>query len=333
MHLPSAAPSRGRATTRPGTARQRITAALAVGVLALTAACSSGQDDPSGSAPGAGGEVNLAEQKQLKPAFTKDEKLHGMLPDKVKQAGVVNVALSTGNPPITMPGRTQDTVSGLVPDLQTAVSQLLGVKFEGVIYPTTAAQLLAISSGRAQMAWSTNADTRERQQKYDFVDYMKINYVLAVAPRNPKKINETKDVCGKVYGSVKGSIDISDAVAAMCKKNGLDAPKISYLEDVPSMLLALKSGRIDTYLTTDTYIVYERSQGNEIESVPPPMGADTMFGITISKQDKELSAAVLAALKKLHDEGWYKQAFDHWGVTKMMVQPGLNIGDQTALFG
>lgn len=333
MHLPSAAPSRGRAFTRSRTGRNRIAAALTAGLVVLTSACSSGQDDSSASAAAASGEVNLAKQSQLKPAFTKDQKLHDMLPDKVRQSGVVNVALSTGNPPITMPGREQGTVNGLVPDLQTAVSQLLGVKFEGVVYPTTAAQLLAISSGRAEVAWSTNADTRERQQKYDFVDYIKINYVLAIAPRNPKKINETKDVCGKVYGSVKGSIDISDAVAEMCKKNGLDAPEISYLEDVPSMLLALKSGRIDTYLTTDTYVVYERSQGNKIESVPPPMGADTMFGITVSKDNKEMSAAVLAALKKLHEDGWYKKAFDHWGMSEMMVEPALNIGEQTALFG
>ncbi|WP_183407941.1 transporter substrate-binding domain-containing protein [Nocardioides marmoriginsengisoli] len=309
-----------------------LPAVAVAATLALSlAACGSSSDDDGKDGGDSSGD--LTSQAQLKPDYKVDDTIRAMLPQSIQDSGVLKAALSAGNPPLTIPGKDTGTVAGMVPDLQAAIAQILGVKIEGSVYPTTASQLLAIDSKRVDIAFSTNSDTRERQATYQFVDYFKSNYVLAVQGTNVGKIKSWEDFCGGTYGSVKGSIDIIEDMTKSCADAGKDAPKVSYFEDVPALLLAAKSGRIDTFFTPASYVVWGSASGDKIDKVAPPTPTDTYYGFTVAKDGDEVAKAVLAALDKLVADGYYKDALERWNLGDGQMTPGINAGAQSAMFG
>ncbi|WGX95836.1 transporter substrate-binding domain-containing protein [Nocardioides sp. L-11A] len=313
--------------------RVSVVPALLVATVLTTslAACgSSDAGEADGDAPASG---DLTTQEQLKPDYETDQEIRALLPASVQDSGVLKAALSAGNPPLTIPGKTANTVAGVIPDLQSAIAQILGVEIEGSIYPTTASQLLALDSKRVDIAFSTNSDTRERQATYQFVDYFKSNYILAVQGDNVGEMKSWEDLCGGGYGSVKGSIDIIDQMNESCTDAGKDAPEVSYFEDVPALLLAAKSGRIDTFFTPSSYVVWGKANGETIDQIDPPTPADTFYGFTVSKDGDQIAEAVLAALEKLVADGYYEKALERWNLEDGQMTPGINIGDQSAMFG
>lgn len=311
---------------------RRVTVpALIVGMALVTsvAACGASSSDTNGAAtPG-----DLTTQAQLTPDFKVDNTIRGMLPESIQKSGVLRVALSAGNPPLTIPGKEANTVAGMIPDLQSAIAQILGVKVEGSIYPTTASQLLALDSKRVDIAFSTNSDTRKREATYQFIDFFKSNYVLAVLGGKVGVVKSWQDLCGGNYGSVKGSIDIIDQLTSSCRGVGKDAPKVSYFEDVPSLQLAAKSGRIDTFFAPTSYVVWAQASGDKLDKVAPPTPTDTYYGFTVSKDGDEVAKAVLAALEKLVKDGYYKDVLARWKLADGELVPGINIGAKSALFG
>jgi polar amino acid transport system substrate-binding protein len=307
---------------------------IAVLILLMTAAC--GNDEPdaksSGSDASSGEKVDLSSQEQLTPDYEADPKIHAMLPQSIQDSGEINAALSTGTPPLTFPGATTTEVKGATPDLQRAIEQILGVKFNGRIYPTTAAQLLAIESGRADIALTTNGDTAEREATYQFVDYYKSEYQLTVQGDNVGKITTWQEVCGTKYATIKGTIDIIDELNAACEDAGLEPTEVTYFEDAPSALVAANSGRATAFFSPTTFAVWTDSTGIATASVPAPAEMTTIVGFTLSKDDDELAQAVLAALQKLVDDGYYQEVLDRWGLSAGAITPGINIGDQGSMF-
>ncbi|MCR1785830.1 transporter substrate-binding domain-containing protein [Nocardioides carbamazepini] len=319
----------------------RRSARLGVAVAAVVAlslglsACGSDDAGGAGSPPSGASEgtTDLATQPQLVPDFEPDAELVALLPQEIRDAGSVATATSVGLAPINFPGADGDEVKGLNADLIAAVEQLLGLEFDSEIYPSTAAQLLALDSGRVALTTSTNGDTAERQQKYDFVDTLISGNVLLVAAGNPQHIEAATDVCGRAFGEVKGSFSLLSVIQEVCADAGLDEPELSTFDDVPAMQLALTSGRIDTYIGSDFSVVWDQSQGQRVEAVELPEAGDLVLGWTLLKGNDGLRDAVAGALQRLVEDGYYDEAFERWGLTPNKIAPGVNVGDQASGFG
>lgn len=290
------------------------TAALALSVVFLFAA-------PAGAeAP-----TDLTKQTQLTPSFSVDEKARALLPEDVRTAGKMPVAMAVGIAPINFPGSTPEEVRGLTPDLVSAFEQILGVDFETTVFPNTAAQLLAIDSGQVKLTVSTNGDTAERQKKYDFVDYIVSRNSIVVAKGNPSGIKSAIDLCGRAYGEVKGAFSVLPAINAVCEKEGKPAPVLSSFDDAPSMMLALMSRRIDAYAGSTFNTIYQQSQGAQVEDLPLPEAGTLLLGMTIGKDNRAITEAVDAALKVMVADGYYKKALEHWGLGDFAIEPGINL--------
>ncbi|MEU6726384.1 transporter substrate-binding domain-containing protein [Nonomuraea wenchangensis] len=319
---------------------RRLTIGLAsLGLAALTACGSggtttdAGQTPVNGTTPSAGQATNLADQAQLTPTYTADDELRAKLPKNVRDSGVVRTATSVGLPPVNFPGESADEVKGLNADLISAVEQILGVKFESQNYPSTAAQLLALDSKRIDLTTSTNGDTKERQAKYDFIDTLLSRNVLMVKKGNPAAPKSAADVCGKRFGEVKGSTSLLPVLQGVCQKAGREDPVLSSFDDIPSMQLALVSGRIDTYVGSDFNVVWDQSQGKPVDAVQLPEAGTLVLGWTVPKGADGLRDAVLGALRKLEADGYYEQAFARWGLADNKIEPAVNAGHLGTGFG
>ncbi|SCL22855.1 amino acid ABC transporter substrate-binding protein, PAAT family [Micromonospora pallida] len=310
-------------------ALRRLAAGFAAAALIGLTACTPGAAEPAaGTSESPSGVTDLSAQAQLKPTFTADETLRALLPERLRSSGVVRTATSVGLPPINFPGGSSTEVKGLNADLVAAVEQLLGVRFQSENYPSTAAQLLALDSKRIDLTTSTNGDTKARQEKYDFVDILLSRNVLMVKVGNPAGLTSAADVCGRRFGEVKGSFSVLPTLRDVCQKAGRPEPEVSSFEDIPSMQLALASGRIDTYVGSDFNVVWDKSQGKAVDSVALPEAGTLVLGWTVRKGDEGLRDAVLGALRKLHEDGYYAEAFDRWGLSSNRLDPGVNIGAQ-----
>jgi polar amino acid transport system substrate-binding protein len=269
--------------------------------------------------------TDLTKQTQLTPSFSVNEAARALLPEDIRNAGKMPVAMAVGIAPINFPGSTPEEVRGLTPDLVSAFEQILGVDFETTVFPNTAAQLLAIDSGQVKLTVSTNGDTVERQKKYDFVDYIVSKNSIVVAKGNPAGIKAAIDLCGRAYGEVKGAFSVLPAINAVCEKEGKPTPVLSSFDDAPSMMLALMSRRIDAYAGSTFNTIYQQSQGAQVEDLPLPEAGTLLLGMTVGKDNKAITDAVDAALKVMVADGYYKKALDHWGLGDFAIEPGVNL--------
>lgn len=276
--------------------------------------------------------VNLTTQTQLGADFEPNPELQALLPEEIRASGEIPVAMTTNSPPLNFAGEKPGEVRGLIPDLATAVSQLLGVEFVPTVYPNTTAQLLALNSGRAEMAFSSTYDTKEREKTYDFVNFGKTASLIVVAPQAAAEITSVKDLCGKPYGSVKGSADVIAELEEICAENQLPPPEVLYLDNSQSMVLAGDSGRIVAYLYGLHYLIWNNSQDKQLGYVETPKPLTAVLGLTFHKDDRQLADAVLAALRSLDENGYLDKAFEHWALTPLQIEPGINMGHLGTLY-
>lgn len=303
---------------------------LAVTACAGTAGGGATTPAPSGSSDSM---PDFKSQPTLKPDFGVDETIRAMLPADILAAGKTDVGMSVGLAPLNFPGDKPDTVRGLNDDLATGLEALLGITFTRHVFPSTASQLLAIQSGQVSFTLSTNGDTKEREESFDFIGDVLSTNTLMVAKGNPLGIKEATDLCGSTYGEVKGGASILPKLEMICADAGESAPKLSSFEDVATMQTALAAGRIDGYAGSDFSIQWQQYQGAPIDAVPLPETGSIVLGLTFPKTSTQLRDAMLAGLKKLQELGFYEEAFQRWGLEEIMIDPAVNNGAQGSMFG
>lgn len=332
-------PERGTiVTTKTSGARLRrlqLTAILTGIALSVTACASAGTGQSTSPSPSGSSSAmpDFANLPTLKPDFGVDAALQAQLPAAIRSAGKVDIGMSVGLAPINFPGSTPETVRGLNDDLATGLETLFGITFSRHVFPSTASQLLAVQSQQVAFTISTNGDTKEREQSFDFIGYMLATNALMVAKGNPLKITTATDLCGRTYGEVKGGASIYPTLQSICKGAGKPVPTLSSFEDVATMQTALAAGRIDGYAGSDFSTQWQQFQGAPIEAVPMPETGTIVLGMTFPKGDTQLRDAMLAGLKKLQENGFYDRAFARWGLTAIKIDPAVNNGAQGSMFG
>jgi len=230
---------RGRAFSPAGRTRTAAIVLAATGSL-LLAGC--GDDAPTTTTPGtgtgAGAEVTIGDVK-----VKKDDALAAGLPDRIKKAGVVNVASNAPYAPFVDFEQAGSTVFvGGDVDMAKAIGAKLGVEFkfqqlqfEGLI--------LSVQSKKNDVVIGGLTDSKERQAILDFVDYSASGTGILVKKGNPEGIKGLTDLCGKSVATQKATTQ-SKLIDATNKKECASNPIKKF--EVPAETeaqLALKSGR------------------------------------------------------------------------------------------
>ena len=206
--------------------RNLAVCSVLVFVIALLASgCGSSSSDGTTSA---GGSVN--------------QKLHDLLPQQVRESGVLKVATDPEYPPCDFTN-SAGQVDGFNHDLLVAMGRVLGVKiqqpaisFDGL--------LPGVQSGRFDAAMECITDNAERQKTVKFVDYAYATLSNMTVAANPKNITENPlSLCGLHAGVQTGTEFVGDVerFSKNCEQSGKSAITITNFPSASSFALSLKS--------------------------------------------------------------------------------------------
>ncbi|MFF9340804.1 MULTISPECIES: ABC transporter substrate-binding protein [unclassified Streptomyces] len=298
--------------------RPAAAAAVAATLLASLSAC--GGDEapaPSGKLVVAGMEV------------VKDQKLHDLLPEKIKKAGEVRVATDVPYPPFEMFVKEgEPALTGLDYDLGQALGAKLGVrftftpqKFDGIVP--------AIQAGKFDAAMSAITDNKERQKVVDFVDYSQSGSGILVAEGNPADVTTLDDLCGRKVAvqAATNQLDLLKSHQDACGKTGKGKIDIQTFPKDSDAQLALRSGKVIAQVLTKPaagWVAKTADGGKAFDLAEDPAAPGgynaSPNGIAVSKDLPQLTDAIQKALQTLIDDGTVVAVYGKYGVASIAIK-------------
>ncbi|MBB5958107.1 polar amino acid transport system substrate-binding protein [Saccharothrix tamanrassetensis] len=288
--------------------RRQLVAAVAA--LGLLAACG----DP-GATP--------APPDASLPA--KDQALHDLLPQRLKDAGVLKVGTTLPNLPYLLTDGSNNITGGITPEVGRAVAAKLGLRYE-IENIAWEALLPGVTAGRFDMADDGLSDTEERQRVGLFVDYMQSASVLVTAKSNEGRYRSVEDACGRRIAAIRGTTDVqhADEISQECVRKGKPAAESTQYPTAQDADLALRSGQADFQVAVTEQARYAIKEQNAPIVIVSADFAPTYVGMYLRKDDRQLADALLAALKALKADGTLDRIIGRYGL-RSLPEPGLNL--------
>ena len=254
------------------------------------------------------------------PAFA-DDSLNALLPQEVRDAGVLRVVGTTnGTPPMLYTGEDGQAILGLEAELTNALGEVLGLTVEYT--PATFDSLIpAIAAGRADLAVGSIGDLKVRQEQVDFVDYVTAGAAMAVRADDTRGIVDMAGLCGAVVAVQRGTFQEGELAEQKekCEAAGstLEAHTFS---DANASLMALRTERVDVWLGDSAPVGYAVAQSGGELKMAGPVRALCVLGYALGKDNEALVNAVKAGLDELVANGTYKAIFEKWGQEDTMLE-------------
>lgn len=276
----------------------------ALGALGL-AGCSGAGDE----APADGGQANEAGTQEAVPEIAE------LLPQEIKDAGVLRVGTAAAYPPMTFLD-DEGGFTGLDPDLARAVGGVLGVevKLENLPFDGILAGVLA---DRFDAAWSVMSVTQERMEQVDFVSYLEAGTQILVQAGNPAGLSDEKSLCGQDLAVVKGSsqdLKIVPELSATCEDEGLEPINKFVFPAQGESNQALVSGRVVGSLDDGSILAWQAKQAPDTFELHSLVVDPSPVGVALTKGDAELAEAIRAATQYLIDNGEYQELLETWSL-------------------
>jgi polar amino acid transport system substrate-binding protein len=296
-------------------------ATVTLAALALTACSSSGGKSPSDSGSGSSGAGNSAipNTSSIVGGVSKNAALAASLPASIKGKGTLTVGSNVQSPPNNFYGSDGKTPVGFEVDLITAVAGKLGmkVKYQDMGFDSL---ITSLASGRIDTTIAGMNDTKEREQKIDFVDYFSSGITIMVRKGNPQHIDNSMGLCGKKIAVVTGTTqeDFAKQQSTTCRSSDKSALQLTATDSDSQNQTQLRTGRVDAILNdlpTAVYISRTAGGGKYFQVVPQAPINGAPYGIGVAKTNKALATAMQQALQELIDDGTYRKILSAWRVT------------------
>lgn len=256
--------------------------------------------------------------------------LFNLLPAKYQQSKVILVGSNFGYPPFEYYAEDGKTPQGFDVELADLLSKQLGVTlqfhnadFDGLI--------TELGSGRSQIIISGMSDTKERQQKVDFVDYYRAGGVLITNKGNPKGLKTLTDLCGQTIAVQRGTTaeDLGKKQSDKCVADGKGKIEVLAFDEESQALIQIKQKRavsgIEDYPVA-AYNARTAGGGKDFEVVGDQVDAGPL-GIAVPKSDTGLRDAILAALNAAIASGEYQALVKKYEMPAGAVtKAGMNEG-------
>lgn len=329
-------------------ARHRLPALVAALALAgaVLAGCG-GQTTESTTASvtgEAGQQLNLtSKQNRIVPA--KDEAAAALLPQSVRDRGVLRVAHGSGagNAPFYFPATDDERVFiGDESDIAHLIAGALGLKLEES-NTSWEGLFLGIDSGQFDVGVSNITVTEARKQKYDFATYRKDDLAVEVQESSTFTFTGGDSFSGKTVavGSGTNQERILQRYDADLRAAGKPGIAIKNYQDNTGTYAALASGQIDAYFGPNPVSAFHIAQTKGTPNATKIVGRVSGAGSTLqgligatTKKDNGIIRAVQAALESSIRSGDYAKVLQRWGLEAEAVPaseinpPGLPITDK-----
>ena len=256
---------------------------LAVAALALTACGGSdnaGGSGGTGSASGAGSELNLV------------------------QAGTLTVCSDIPYPPFEFEKNGEYT--GFDMDLVKEISSEMGLKLSIQDVGFDALQSgVTLAAGTCDLAASAMTITEDRKKNLTFSDPYYDSLQSLLVPKG-SDIKSIEDLGGKKVGVQQGTTGES-----YTRKNAPSNADVVAFPSDAEMYQAIQAGQVDALLQDLPVNIGHTKDGKF--TVVQEYKTDETYGFAAKKQGSEaLISAVNDALKKLRDDGKYKEIYDKY---------------------
>jgi polar amino acid transport system substrate-binding protein len=277
---------------------------VAAAALALLTACS----------------TTPADVPRAASALPVDEELRALLPEEVREAGVLTVATDASYPPTSSFGPDGRTVIGLEPDLMAGMGALLGVRVEFRLADFDA-MLDDLAAHRVDLVMSAMTDTAERQAQADFVDYFRAGTSIVVQRGNPHGLHDLAGLCGEAVAVEAGTVQVGllERSQERCDDDPIRVQLHATNDDA---LVELRTGRVAAVLTDYPPAVFittdERTQG-AFQLVSDVQYEPGLYGIAVARDRAGVRDALAGALQVLVDSGAYAEALETWEVASGAV--------------
>ncbi len=245
--------------------------------------------------------------------------LAALVPAELREKGTLTIGT---NPPFA-PNEfkaSDGSIIGFEMDLIKAAASVLGltVNIREMEFPLI---LPAISAGTLDVGASGFTDTLERQEHYDFVDYLNAGLIWATQPGNEHNI-DPNNACGLTVAVQVGTYSDTEDVpskSAACEAAGKPPINKMVYPSADAATTATILGRVEAY-SADSPIVgfaVARSEGKLVQIGEP---FDTApYGWAVDKESP-LGPALAEALQQLVADGTYEQILSPWGLQDDMVE-------------
>ncbi|MGK0715910.1 ABC transporter substrate-binding protein [Leucobacter sp. W1153] len=288
-----------------------LPALAAAAALALTG-CTNTEGDTTASVDASG----------IQP----DEAAVALLPDEVKESGVLVMGTDAEYPPNEYKDSSGNPVGWGI-ELAEAIAAKLGLEPEWEILPFDSI-LPRIEEDALQVGASSFTDNLERQKTVDFVNYLNAGSQWA-APVGSDV--DPEDACGLTVAVQSGTIQHTDELPARndeCVAAGKEAIAILPFDGQPEVTNAVVNGQADAFSADSpvTGAAVTELEG-ELELVgdlfdAAPYGFATMKG-------SDMTMAVQAALQSLIDDGTYLEILEAAGIAPGAVESAtINAGTE-----
>ena len=292
-----------------------ITGTVSLGLMAGLSGC-----DPEAAARDEG---KSEAQEQTRDAMdvsevAVDEEAAALVPDEVKDRGVLRSAMDLHYPPTSFKNSGSNEALGFNADFTRLLAARLGleVKFSNVTFDTI---ITGIEAGRYDISAHNYSATPERLKAVDMVSYWNSGSSFVVLSENPGNLDANDlSVCGKKIAVHKGSTQVDKHLPEIndkCEEGGKAATEQVLLPEVQSSMTQLVSKRVDAVFADTPQLAwaaaekpdkfellkpqYEKANGSDIVSVALP-------------KDSDLTEAVEVATKHLVDTDEYSEALSRW---------------------
>jgi len=242
------------------------------------------------------------------------------LPANIRSAGVITVGSELTVPPMIFFESNGTTMSGINYDLAQAMSSYLGVaiKFKQYAFPGLQP---ALEAGKIDAIFDAINDTKQREQQFNFIDYVSAGNALLLQAGNPNSIQSLSDMCGHTIATVSGSVQIAlvQTASTTCTAKGAKPITISQYQSAATARLQVQTGKVTAFIGNAPVLLYlakTAGNGKTFDAIAI-QGQPSYYGIAVAKSDTTLLNALLAAVNHTIADGTYQQVLAKYGLSSI----------------
>ncbi|MCC6312714.1 MAG: transporter substrate-binding domain-containing protein [Thermomicrobiales bacterium] len=251
-----------------------------------------------------------------------------LLPDKVRDSGKLNIAISLAYPPMEYSDPGSTDLKGADIDLAREVATRLGL--EPVFQNMEFAQLIpSVTTGRADLIWTAMLDLAKRHDKLSFLDYFKTGDQFFAPIEFADKFKTISDLCGETVTVATGTNWVTVVEDLSKEKCGADDQiNIVTVPSLAEQLLQMKQKRaVAAIIGFEGVLDLQKREPDKWVKVDELLNQG-YYGIGFAKDATQLEDAVAAALTSMIEDGSYVAILDRYGLQEAAVEKLLTNAGQ-----
>ena len=288
--------------------------ALVGSALALTLAACGGNAADS-EAPGDGDAAATASDVLATDlsGLAKDEAVAALVPEAVSEDGKLTIGTNIFYAPAEFYASDGTTPQGFDIDLMNALAKVMGLEVD--IQQADFNAIFPAIGTNYEAAIASITVNEDRLAQFNMIQYFEDGNSWSVAKGNPNGFDPAQK-CGAAIGVQTGTYQDEVLTAVNEGECASDPITIQRYDTQNQATQTLAAGQLDAMYTDSSVAAYaaKLTEGaTEILGEPEEVSGRA---ITVAKDDKELTDALVAATQSLIDSGDLAKIFETWGITE-----------------